>query len=808
MAHLLGRDFTPPDLHAKVTGRAKYAEDFRADGMLFCRLLTSPMPHARVRNIDASEALNMEGVVAILTADELPDVMEPGNTILTNEPLYVGAPILAVAAVDETTAQNAIAAINLDLEPLPFCVDPLESLRPDGPNARTTGNMPQGRETVAEANTSEGVGEIKWTAEDFAAAGEGQMPMGRAMTDWSYGDVEAGFANAALVLDESFVTAGTSHNSMEPRTAMAHWQNGKCYLYGSTQSQSYVVPGLAALLEIEQEDLVYVSEFCGGGFGSKGSAYPVMAIPAYMARKTGRPVLMRISRAEENFIGSSRPAFQGRLKIGFQPDGRITAADLFIVQNNGPNSGGGDYNSAGGAMSIVYTPPAMRFRGVPVLTNTPPTGAQRGPGQNQLACAVEPIMDKAARQLGIDLVAIRRINAPDNSARYGADQGPVTSAYQREALDLGAEQFGWEARRARSGQRRGSKVTGVGVGQAYHAAGNNGFDGLLRIAPDGKLYVHTGAGNLGTYSYASTSRVAAEVLGYDWENVEIVRGNSSRALPWTLGQFGSNTSFTESRANYASAMDAVQKLKEIAARDLGGSPGDYDIGNESVFARANPSRRLTYAAAARRAVQLGGRFSGEEVPDDINPMTASAVEVIAGTGLIGVARDNLEKNGTVPALAAGFIEIELDVETGQFEIIDYLGVADCGTVMHPMGLSAQIKGGAVMGFGMAALERHIYDTHYGLPGTVGFHQIKPPTYLDVPVEMQWNAVDIADPQNPVGSKGIGEPTMGCAAAALLCAISDALGGHYFNRSPIVPDMIVNAASGQAQSHGPLQVNTA
>ena len=237
-----------------VTGRAKYAEDARADGMLFCRLLTSPMPHARVVSIDASEALAMDGVVAILTADELPEVTAPGNTGLTNEPLYVGAPILAVAAVDETTAQNAIAAINVDLEPLPFCVDPLESLRPGGPNARTTGNMPQARETVAEANTSEGVGEIKWTAEDFAAAGEGQMPMGRAMTDWSYGDVEAGFANAALVLDESFVTPGTSHNSMEPRTAMAYWQNGKCYVYGSTQSQAYVVPGLASLLGIEQED--------------------------------------------------------------------------------------------------------------------------------------------------------------------------------------------------------------------------------------------------------------------------------------------------------------------------------------------------------------------------------------------------------------------------------------------------------------------------------------------------------------------------------------------------------------------------
>ena len=798
MAHLIGRDFTPPDLHAKVTGRAKYAEDFRADGMLFCRLLTSPMPHARVVSIDASEALDMDGVVAILTADELPEVTAPGNTILTNEPLYVGAPILAVAAVDETTAQNAIAAINLDLEPLPFCVDPLESLRPGGPNARTDGNT---------VRPQEGVVETKWTTEDFAAAGEDQMPMGEPTREWSYGDVEAGFANAALVLDESFVTAGTSHNSMEPRSAMAYWQNGKCYMYGSTQSQSFVIPPLAALLQIEPEDLVYVSEFCGGGFGSKAFAYPVMAIPAYMARKTDRPVLMRISRAEENFIGVCRPAFQGRLKIGFQPDGRITAADLYIVQNNGPNSGGGDYNSAGDAMSLVYTPPVMRFRGIPVFTNTPPTGAQRGPGQNQLATAVEPIMDKAARQLGIDPLAIRRINAPDNSARYGGNQSPVTSAFQREALDLGAEQFDWEARRARSGQQRGSKVTGVGVGQAYHSAGSSGFDGLLRIAPDGKLYIHTGVGNLGTYSYASTSRVAAEVLGYDWENVEIVRGDSSRGLPWTLYQAGSNTSFTESRANYASGMDAVQKLKEIAARDLGGSPGDYDIGNETVFARANPSRRLTYAAAAQRAIQLGGSFSGEEVPEDIDPMTARAVEGIAGTGLIGVARDNLPPSDTVPALATGFIEIELDVETGQFEIIDYLGVADCGTVMHPMGLAAQIKGGAVMGFGMAALERHVYDTHYGLPGTVGFHQVKPPTYLDVPLEMGWAAVNRADPQNPVGAKGIGEPVMGCAAAALLCAISDALDGHYFNRSPIVPDMIVNAASGQAQSHGPLQVNT-
>ena len=160
-------------------------------------------------------------------------------------------------------------------------------------------------------------------------------------------------------------------------------------------------------------------------------------------------------------------------------------------------------------------------------------------------------------------------------------------------------------------------------------------------------------------------------------------------------------------------------------------------------------------------------------------MTKTSVAALAGTGLISVAKDNLKREGVVPAMAAGFIEIELDLGTGKYEILDYVGVAECGTVLHPQGLETQIKGGAVMGFGLAALERYVYDPQNGLPANMGLYQCKPPSYLDVPSEMKTEVVDIADPQNPVGAKGIGEPVQGCAAAALLCAISDALGGHYF-----------------------------
>ena len=798
MADLIGQDFTPPDIRAKVTGAAKYAEDFRMDGMVHCRLLKSPMPHARVRSIDARRALAMEGVVGILTAAEVPAQIAPSNNILTNEPHFVGEPILAIAAIDEETAQNAIDAIVLDLEPLPFCTDPLDSLRPGGPNARTNGNT---------FSRDEGVFEHKWTRADFAAADEGQMPMGEPATEWSYGDVDAGFASADLVLDESFVTASTAHHSMEPRTACAYWQNGKCFVHASSQSQSIVHGGLANYIGIDAEDLVFIAEFCGGGFGSKGGAYPLMSIPAHMSRKVGRPVMMRISRAEEYFLGSARCGFQGRVRMGFRADGRVTACDLYIVQENGPNTGFGDLGSAAGAVSLVYTPLAMRFRGVSVLTNTPPRGAQRGPGQNQIACAVEPLLDKAARELSLDQVAIRRINAPDSSARYSSGQGPVTSAHLRDALDLGVERFGWAERRARSGQRAGSKVRGVGVGQAFHSAGSSGFDGLVRIDTEGRLHIYTGVGNLGTYSYASTSRVAAEVLGYDWDNCVIHRGDSSRHLPWNNGQFGSNTSFTMTRTNYVAAMDALQKVKQIASMRIGGRADDWEVGDESVYHRANPSWRMSYARAAAWAIEMGGIYSGENLPEDLNDMTRRSVAGLAGTGLIGVARDSDRHTGTVPALAAGFIEIELDVETGKVEILDYLGVADCGTVLHPQGLAAQVRGGAVMGFGMAYTERHIYDRRWGLPGAVGLHQAKPPTYLDVPSGMDWAAVDIADPQNPVGAKGVGEPLMGCAAAALLCAISDALGGRYFNRTPVVADMIINAGADRRPAHRPLAANT-
>ncbi len=781
---LIGEDIVPPDLVAKITGKAKYAEDFRAEGMLFAKILASPMPHARVTRIDASAALRMPGVEGVITAEDLPPTDNPyAERALTMEPLYEGEAILAVAAVDETTAAEAIERIEIDFEPLPFVVDPLDSLRPDGPDARVGGNSFVREEGETNLHS------IKWPAETFDNADDG-LAMGEVNAEWEVGDIEEGFAEADFVLDETIVHQSLTHHPLEPRSCMAYWQNGKLYLHASTQSTQRTAGSVARGVGIDEDDVVFVAEYCGGGFGSKIAGTVNMPIPALLSRKTGKPVMYRVTRAEENFIGRARCGFQARVKMGWRADGRLTALDLFIVQDNGPYGRQGDMFTAGTVGSLAYTPLTMRFRGVTVLTNTPPRSAQRGPGGVQVVAMLEPLMDRAARQLSVDRVEMRRINAADKDTRFGSGQAALTSAFVREAIDLGAELFDWESKSQLSGQRDGTKVTGVGVAVSPFIGGSVGYDGLIVLKEDGKLRVHQGIGNLGTHSVADTARAAAEVLDLPWEQVEIVWGSSARHLPYSAVQAGSQTAHAHTRANYAAGLDAKLKLQEIAARDLGGSASDYDVGGGRVTSRSNRSRSISFAAAARRAVAIGGRYDGHETPEDINAATAAAAAGLAGQGLMGVAKDDFGREGSTFSWVIGFARVEIDVETGQMEIVEYVGTTDCGTILHPRSLGAQIYGGSIQGFGVAVSQKWVYDPQWGVPFTKGFHMAKPPTMLDIPLDVQWGAVNEPDPQTPVGVKGIGEPPVGAGAGAVACAIQDALGAATFNRTPITTEMIM------------------
>jgi xanthine dehydrogenase molybdenum-binding subunit len=812
---LIGKDYQTADLYAKVTGQAKYAEDYHADGMLFCKLLLSPLPHARVKHLDLRAALAMPGVKAILTADELPppaDSLTDNGTViranpkselaLSMEPLYQGEPILAVAAVDELTAAEAIEKIRIDFEPLPFVIDPLDTLRPGGPNPRTDGNIWVPSPTPAAAPGSPPpspppptIGVLKWTAADFAAAKEGQLPAGKTPGEWSYGDVEAGFRNAALVLDETFVTPDTSHQTLETRSAMAYWQNGKVHVYTGTQSTAQTVPAIARWLNIDASKVVFVSEYTGGGFGSKITGGVSLVIPALLSKKANAPVMMRITREEETFIGRARPSLLGRMKVGFSKEGRIIALDMFVISNNGPYDANGDVPSSGRIVSLLYQPQAMRWRGATILTNTPPRSAQSSPGGLQGIIIMEPIIAKAARKLGVDQVAIRRINCPEGKAPFGPEaQGKrpyATSAFLKDALDRGAEQFKWSERVARTPKRIGSKVRGVGVSLSCYVGGTTGFDGILIVKPDGRVTFQSGIGNLGTEAVIDVHRVGAEILGVPWEKCDVVWGDSSKFLPFTCVSGGSQTTHAMTRAAHATAMDARKKLQEIAAKRFGGKPENYEVANERVF-RKGSGAGMTLAQAAQQAIQLGGIYDGHEAPPDVNRLTKASVAALAGQGLVAAAKDNYPRDGQTFSYVASFAEVEVDVETGKYFIVDFLAYADVGSVLHPRALGGQVLGRSILGIGHALGQKWVYDPHYGAMLSRRFYHTKPPTILDVPVDMQWGALDIPDPETPVGARGVGEPPVGGGCASILNALSDALGDEIFRRAPVNADTILTS----------------
>jgi CO/xanthine dehydrogenase Mo-binding subunit len=814
---LIGKDFPTNDLVAKVTGRAKYAEDFRAEGMLFCRLVLSPMPHARVKRIHAEKALAMPGVKGILTPAEVPGhadyINDNGTRIkadkwselaLADEPMYQGEPILAVAAVDELTCAEAIEKIEIEMEPLPFATDPLESLRPGSSNAREEGNVWVRPDS---GHGPEKLAVLKWTEEDFTAEKEGRMPMGYAPDEWSYGDVDGGFKNAALVLDETFLTPDVSHQCLEPRTTMAYWQNGKLFLYTGTQSTFQTVAAIARWMHMDEDKIVFVSEYTGGGFGSKITGALTLVIPALLSKKLNAPVMMRVSREEEHFIGRARPGIRARTKVGFAKNGRITAVDMFLVSDAGSYGSGGDGGSCGSIASLLYQPPSMRWRNVTMATNTPPRSAQSAPGGMQAIAIMEPILAKAARQLGVDQVALRRANCPEGKAEYGppnreGKRAYVTSCFLKQALDLGAEQFKWQERMAQQPKRMGAKVRGLGVSLSTFHGGSTGFDGLIVITPQGRVQIQSGIGNLGTEAVIDVHRAAAEVLNVPWDACDIVWGDTSKHFPYTCASGGSQTVHAMTRAAHAVGLECVQRLKEVAAKTLGGQPDDYEVANLRVF-RKGGGQGMSFAEAARQAIKLGGIYDGHDVNPDVNKATKQSVAALAGQGLVASAKDKYPHDGDSYSYLACFAEVEADVETGVYRIVDYLGYADVGTVLHPAALGGQILGRSTLGIGHAIGQKWVIDPEYGATVAKRFYQNKPPTILDVPVNMKWNALNIPDPETPVGARGCGEPPVGGGCASILNALADALGDNIFQRAPVNADTILTSLEAGRPMQDPL-----
>ena len=257
------------------------------------------------------------------------------------------------------------------------------------------------------------------------------------------------------------------------------------------------------------------------------------------------------------------------------------------------------------------------------------------------------------------------------------------------------------------------------------------------------------------------------------------------------------------RANLAGAVDARLKLQEIAAKDLGGAPTDYVLGNERVHRRDNASRGLSYAQAAGRAIELGGKYDGHELPADIHAFTKKSAAALAGLGLMGVAKDTYPRDGDTYSFVVGFAEVEVDLETGHTRLVDYLAVGDVGTVVNPRSLHGQLLGGSNLGIGHALMQKWVFDPTYGLSLAKRFHHTKPLTILDIPAEMHTEALGLADPETPVGARGVGEPPVGAGFGSVMNAIADALGEEAFRRAPVTADLVLTWLEHGKRLHDPL-----
>lgn len=816
----VGEDFEVPDGRAKVTGEAKYADDYLFDDVLHAKTVKCPYAHAKVKNVDTSAAEEMSGVLATATYEDAPD-SGIGMPVLAEEPRVFGYPVAAVAATDEYTAAAAVEAIDVEYEVLDSVIDPVKTLKPGSPNPRTEGNIATG-EAGGESSEGQGGGTnaidtLKLEEAEFTDEYGREFPVGVDEDNWglkwSWGDVSKGFEKADHVVETAVESHPIATNPMEPRSTVIHWKSDDTVdAWVSSQSMSLTHLGLAGMLGITPANLSIVNNFTGGGFGSKGTAYPQMAVPALLSKQVNRPVKIRGTRKEEFHWGNGRATLIIKVKVGIDDDGNITALDLEGIGDSGAYSSDAlsTLSSGYNCLTQCYQPETLRARGIGVFTNTPKRWPMRGPGQNQAGLIVSQIMDKVAEKAGVDPLELKTKNAaqqeqeefdPENMPVAGPDRAPLTSAHLGAAYEQAAEAIDYEEKKRRSGTIEDSKIYGVGAGSASHESGYIGFDGLIGIHTDGTVEVRQGAGNLGTESYAAVARMVAETLDVDWDNVEVTWGESDKSS-FTLGQFSSNTTFTEGLANVKAAETAIEYLTELAADELGGQPDEYEvIGGEIVNDDTDES--LTLGETAQLAVEAGGKYNGEEVPEkyteSLVPLTLAAARGLTGEALVAFGKSTGEDlGGFVTSLAGAIAEVSVDLETGKVKVEEMANWNDSGTVIHPESFSAQVEGGAVQGIGYVLSENYRHDEDTGIPLNTDFYKNKPPSILDYSERpLKVGAVGAPDPFGPHGAKGVGEPPYGAASAAVASAVRDAL-GVTFTEFPMSPSAVLEKIeSGEA-----------
>jgi CO/xanthine dehydrogenase Mo-binding subunit len=717
-----------PDGADKVTGKATFGADFSMPGMLVGKIKRSPHAHARIVAIDTKKALALAGVKAVITAADFPDLAseeyEAGesaanlrdlalNCMARGKVLYDGHAVAAVAATSASIADAALALITVTYDVLPHVID-VEAAMEAGAPVLHAHLFTEGLETKPDRPSN--------------IAKRNQLMRG---------DLEAGFAQAEVIVEGRYTTAAVHQGYIEPHACVAAFApDGQCQVWSSSQGQFMVRTYCAKILGLEASNIRVTPAEIGGGFGGKTTVY-LEPLALALSRQSGAPVKMVMTREEVFRATGPTSGAVIEVKLGAKRDGAITAARVVLKYQAGAFPGS---PVGAGSMTALacYDVPNFSVTGFDVVTNSPKVAAYRAPGAPISAFGVESAMDDLARELGMDPIALRRKNAVRDGVK--AAYGPTfRNIGYLETLEAIADHPHYKAP---LGPNQGR---GVAVGFWFNVGGES--TAAVQVGEDGSAVVVTGNPDIGG-SRASMAMMAAEVLGLPIEKVRpIVADTASIGFSMLTG--GSRTTFATGMAVTQAAQKIVVDLKRRAAQiwDIPVEQVDWINGAAVCLDAAKTDKRdLTLAALAAQSARTGGPIG---------------------------AQVSLTAQGAGPGFGAHICDVEVDPETGHVTILRYTAAQDVGRAIHPAYVEGQIQGGVAQGIGWALNEEYVFDSE-GRMENAGFLDYRVPVASDLPM-IEPIIVEVANPRHPFGAKGVGEVPIVPPLAAVANAVRAAIG---------------------------------
>ncbi|MEM7406797.1 MAG: xanthine dehydrogenase family protein molybdopterin-binding subunit [Pseudomonadota bacterium] len=752
---------------ALLTGRGQFVDDIHIPGTLHAAFVRSPHAHARIANIDKSGALSFAGVHAVYTFEDLPDALtarplpelQPNSlmraavmpfALARDEVCHVGAPVAVVLADDRYIAEDALEHIVVDYEVLPAAVDVFDAAEPGAATAHAH-------------------------LDDNLAA---DIRIG-------YGDADAAFMNPHLIIDERFVQhRGTAH-PIECRAVQAQFDEltDTMRLWANTQTPHLYKAAYADLMDVPEQNVMVIAPDVGGGFGPKVMLYPEQLVVPACALLTGRPVKWTEDRREHFITATMERDQHWRGELAVDADGTIRGLRAEMLHDMGAHAMWGIVTPWISCTTVPgpYVLPSYQMHCRVVMTNKVAVTPVRGAGRPQAAYFIERLLDRAADALGLGRDEIRRRNyvqpeqMPYEVGLIFRDGRPVvydTGDYP-ELARLALEKSDWAGFRERQRAARAEgRYLGIGVASYIEATGLGPFEGTsVHVLPSGRVAVHTGAAPQGQGHQTMLAQVVADALGARLEDIT-VKTSDTVTIPRGVGTFASRITPNASPAAHEAGLSVKTKIRKVASHMLEAAEEDLEVEDGRVFIRGVREHGKTFAEIAKFANALPG-FA---LPKGLDPVLQDTVYFAP-------------EQATYPC-GTHVAEVEVDPALGAVRILRYVTAHDCGTIINPVSVEAQVMGGVAHGVGNALLERMVYDDA-GQPLTVNFGEYLLPSAPEVPCVEQTH-MESPTPLNPLGAKGAGEGGTIPAIAVIVSAIEDALAPFdvQINDVPVTPDRLL------------------